>query len=97
MYKIFILFCLALGPGAVCYANTVPPYVQAQVDNLNQEITQLKGQRDQLTAQMQAIQDNSDNPNASFQKQGLQAQIDRLNSQIDMVQRQVEALQKTAS
>ena len=93
--KIIILAtALFLATCGTSFADDLPPYVQVQVNNLNQEISQLQAQRDALVKQKESLQGSENDQNVSIAKEQLQAQIDRLNSQIQFVQQQIESLQK---
>jgi outer membrane murein-binding lipoprotein Lpp len=93
MYKILLAGCCLLGSISVCVADSLPPYVQVEVDNINLQINQLKAQSAQLTKELQATSNANSDPNASFNKEQIQSQLDRINTQITYLEKQRDALQ----
>lgn len=91
MKKYFIFAILAVG--TIATVDAVPPYVQVQVDNLDQQIAQLKSQRDDMQARMKSMQQDT-NVNRSFAQQETQTQIDNINKHIEQLERQKTALLK---
>jgi hypothetical protein len=94
MYTLMLAGCLILGSMSLYSADALPGYIQVEVDNLTQQIAELKIQRDQTTTQLNAIPADNTDPNISFTKEQLQTQLNRLNSQISYLENQKQILQK---
>ncbi|MBS0637767.1 MAG: hypothetical protein JSS12_09665 [Verrucomicrobia bacterium] len=91
MKKFILSICILVG--SVACADNVPPYIQVQVDNINQQITQLKTQRDEMTAKMNTMKQDP-NANRTFAQQETQTQVDNVNKHIEQLERQKAALTK---
>ncbi len=93
MNKFILSSIFALGTMSAGFSAEMPAYVQVQIQNIDQQVSELQTQKKQYESQLQSLATQK-SPEVSFKKDQLQSMLNRTNTQISTLQKEKTKLQK---